>query len=125
MTPYNQYEIFISNYLISDETVFEGECTTEADSCTYPNGKCVSGACGCEEGLTYNAVQNACCKLVSWETICFVCDMSELHIQTKFDLANAIASMRQTITVPLSLLFLIYSKRLLSVRLCFFSYLIE
>lgn len=83
-------DIYIKLF-ISDETVFEGVCTTEADSCTYPNGKCVSGTCGCEEGLTYNAVQNACCKLCSLETSYFVCDMLEIHIQIRFDLANAIA----------------------------------
>lgn len=52
----------ISNYSILDETVFEGVCTVAADTCTYPNSKCVAGQCGCEDGLAYNAVQNACCK---------------------------------------------------------------
>jgi len=46
---------------ITDETDHGGKCTQDADSCTYPNAKCLGdGTCGCLDGLTFNSV--GCCK---------------------------------------------------------------
>ena len=52
---------FWNKLFITDETVHGGECTQAADSCTYPNAKCLGdGTCGCLDGLTFNSV--GCCK---------------------------------------------------------------
>lgn len=49
--------------LFTDETVYNGTCIPEADSCTYPNALCGdNGLCGCELGLTYDPEFGGCCK---------------------------------------------------------------
>ena len=48
---------------ITDETEHGGKCTQAADSCTYPNAKCLGdGTCGCLDGLTF--INEGCCKLL-------------------------------------------------------------
>lgn len=46
-----------------DQTVYNGICTTAADSCTYLHSQCVDGVCGCEDGLVYDVSLGGCCKL--------------------------------------------------------------
>lgn len=56
-------------YLPTDGTDNGDACTTLADSCTYPNAKCIptvgvsgDGQCGCEDGLEYDVTVPGCCK---------------------------------------------------------------
>lgn len=50
-------------FCFTDETVYNGACTEEADSCTYVNALCGDdGFCGCEAGLEYYSSLGGCCK---------------------------------------------------------------
>lgn len=63
------YDIVHLILIFQDGTDYDDPCTTEADSCTYPNALCIpsngingTGVCGCEDGLEYNAIVIGCCK---------------------------------------------------------------